>query len=291
MVVLSSLLIIGCSTVEVKKEPTPLEKEICKEISSNGDKFWFIYGLDEDNDRSTNIRYRGILYSSYLERLEWPQGLEIGLEGYDATGSDYENMRYGYKSLLKEIEIESMAENKAKELFGLKTNLYNDGSTTEYMYNVIVKKAGEEVSWEKKAGYYSTVVNVFCDDLAKIDEEAYREKTYKLAKYLYEKMNYVTALQIFVRDNSYFKNYGLIYSKIYPPFREREDIKVILEKIKKQEELSEEEKVKIVRVFRKASLDYSVESYEVFYIRFKEKSDFPIKKSQVEVKRKTAIKK
>ena len=230
-----SFLTTGCKTIEVKREPTPLEKKICEEMKYyTGDRFRFIYGLDEDRDRSTNIRYRGILYSNYLERVEWPEGVEIGLEGYDVSRSNIENMVAQYNGLLTKIEIDGTAEKKAIELFGAKTNLWNNGMTTKYMYDVIVNSAGKEVSWEKKVGYYTTVVNVFCDDLSKIDEDSYRENTYKLAKYIFEQMNYRTALQIYVRDNSYFKNYQLVYYSVYKPFREREDIKAILEKVKKQ---------------------------------------------------------
>ena len=99
------------------------------------DQFRFIYGLDEDRDRSTNIRYRGILYSNYLERLEWPEGVEIALESYGISRSNLDNMVSKYNGLLKKIEIDGTGENKARELFGAKTNLYNDGMTTEYMYN------------------------------------------------------------------------------------------------------------------------------------------------------------
>ena len=278
------LFIMGCKTIEVKHEPTPLEKNICEELGYyTKDKFRFIYGLDEDRDRSTNIRYRGIVYSDYLERIEWPEGVEIALESYDISESNLDNIVNKYKGLLMQIDIDGTGENKARELFGAKTNLYNDGMTTEYMYDVIVRKAGKEVSWEKKVGYYYTVVNVFCDDLDKIDEEEYREKTYKLAKYIYEQMNYVTALQIFVRDNSYFKNYDLVYSNIYKPFRDREDIKKILEKVKKQEEISEEEKAKLVRVFRKGSLDYRSADFIDLYIAIDKKENFPIKKENIEL--------
>ena len=142
-----SFLTTGCKTIEVKREPTPLEKEICEEMEYyTRDQFRFIYGLNEDRDRSTNIRYRGILYSNYLERLEWPEGVEIALESYGISRSNLDNMVAQYNGLLMQIEIDSMAEKKAIELFGAKTNLYNDGMTTDYMYNVIVNSAGKEVS-------------------------------------------------------------------------------------------------------------------------------------------------
>ena len=107
--------------------------------------------------------------------------------------------------------------------------------------------------------------------------------TYKLAKYIDEYMNYGTSLQIYVRDNSFFKNYELVYYSVYKPFREREDIKKILEKVKKQEELSEEEKVKLVRVFRKGDLDYRIENYTKLKIRFKDKEEKKKKKNKVTV--------
>ena len=218
-----------------------------------------------------------------MKEYGYPEGLEVGLSKLSSDEAVIYNIAGNYLGLLMQIEIDSIAEKKAIELFGVKTNLYNDGMTTEYMYNIIVNSKGKEVSWEKKAGYFATVVNVFCDDLEKIDEELYRENTYELAKYIYEQMNYVTALQIFVRDNSYFKNYDLVYSNIYKPFRDREDIKDILEKVKKQEEISEEEKAKLVKVFRKGDLDYRIENYKKFKIGTYKKEHFPIEKSKVTV--------
>ncbi len=96
-------------------------------------------------------------------------------------------------------------------------------------------------------------------------------------------MNYRTALQIYVRDNSYFKNYNLVYYSVYKPFRTREDIKTILEKVKKKEELSEEEKVKLVKVFRKGSLNYRNADFIDLYIAIYQKENFPIKRENIEL--------
>jgi hypothetical protein len=74
-------------------------------------------------------------------------------------------------------------------------------------------------------------------------------------------MNYVTSLQIYVRDNSYFDNYDLVKYSIYRPFRDREDIKKILEKIEKGDGISEDEKEILVRSFRKGGLDYDMKGY------------------------------
>ncbi len=254
------------------------------EIPYKEDKFYFIYGLDYEKDPATNIRYRGVIYSDRLKEYGYPEGLEVGLSKLEADRAVIYNIAGNYLGLLMQIEIDSMAEKKAIALFGAKTNLYNDWSMNLDKYNYIKERLGKEnLSYEEKNGAYSTVVNVFCDDLGKIDEEEYRENTYKLAKYIDEYMNYGTSLQIYVRDNSFFKNYELVYYSVYKPFREREDIKKILEKVKKQEELSEEEKVKLVRVFRKGDLDYRIENYTKLKIRFKDKEEFPIEKNKVTV--------
>ncbi len=252
------------------------------EIPYKEDKFYFIYGLDYEKDPATNIRYRGVIYSDRLKEYGYPEGLEVGLSKLEADRAVIYNIAGNYLGLLMQIEIDSMAEKKAMELFGAKTNLYNDWSMNLDKYNYIKERLGKEnLSYEEKNGAYSTVVNVFCDDLGKIDEEEYRENTYKLAKYIDEYMNYGTSLQIYVRDNSFFKNYELVYYSVYKPFREREDIKKILEKVKKQEELSEEEKVKLVRVFRKGDLDYRIENYKKFKIGTYKKEHFPIEKNKV----------
>ena len=219
-----------------------------------------------------------------MKEYGYPEGLEVGLSKLSSDEAVIYNIAGNYLGLLMQIEIDSIAEKKAIELFGAKTNLYNDWSMNLDKYNYIKDRLGKEnLSYEEKNGAYSTVVNVFCDDLGNIDEELYRENTYKLAKYIDEYMNYGTALQIFVRDNSYFKNYDLVYSNIYKPFRDREDIKKILEKVKKQEEISEEEKAKLVRVFRKGSLDYRSADFIDLYIAIDKKENFPIKKENIEL--------
>ena len=299
---------IGCNGKDSKEEYVKREKvkkeiieglpEQIKYIQSFDkipyveDKFYFIYGLDYEKDVSTNIRYRGVIYSDRLKEYGYPEGLEVGLSKLSSDEAVIYNIAGNYLGLLMQIEIDSIAEKKAIELFGAKTNLYNDWSMNLDKYNYIKERLGKEnLSYEEKNGAYSTVVNVFCDDLGKIDEELYIENTYKLAKYIDEYMNYGTALQIYVRDNSYFKNYKLVYYSIYKPFRDREDIKKILEKVKKQEEISEEEKAKLVRVFRKGSLDYRIEKYIVFRQRFKEKEEFPIEKIGQEIEKHVGMKK
>lgn len=263
---------VSCSSLSKQEK---VKKEICDELQkSTGDKFWFIYGLDRDYSIATNIKYRGILYSDRLEKLEWPQGVEIALEDLSTNGIGY--TYDNYKGLLMQIEIDGMAENRARKIFGEKVNLYNDGMTTEHMYKNIIKNKKRNISFDEKSGYYSTIVNVFVDDLDKLNNEEIKKKTYELAKFIYDDMNYVTALQVYVRDDKFFEDYNLVYGSIYKPFRDREDIKKILKKIKNKEKITEKEKVTLVRVFNKGGLDFGMSHWKFFLLSFNEKNETPI---------------
>ena len=64
-------------------------------------------------------------------------------------------------------------------------------------------------------------------------------------------MNLKTYLQVYIRDNNFFEDYKLVFYQVYPPFREKEEIKKILEKIKAKEKISKQEKITLVNVFYK----------------------------------------
>ena len=222
------------------------------------DNFYFIQGLDYKFDLSTNIRYRGILYSDRLEKLGYPFGLELALEG----GSDGSSYLENYKALFWQLEIDKPIEEKMKEIFGELSVLNNNNSMTKAKYEHLKSIRGKNIPFEEKNGALYTVVNVFVDRLEDIDKEEMKKKTYKFAKFLYDDINLVTYLQVYIRDNSFFEDYNLVAYQVYPPFREREDIKKILEKIKSKEEISKDEKIALVNVFYK-NFNYKMRNTDI----------------------------
>ena len=211
------------------------------------DKFYFIQGLDYKFDLNTSIRYRGILYSDRLEKLNYPFGLELALEG-GSNGSEYlEN----YESLFLKIKVDKPIEKRMKEIFGEKSVLNNNFWVSSEGYKISLSKRGKKLPFKEKSGAYSTIVNVFVDRLEDIDKEEYFKKTYEFGKFLYNEINLKTYLQVYIRDNTFFENYNLAAYQVYPPFREREDIKKILEKIKNGEKITEQEKIALTNVFYK----------------------------------------
>lgn len=272
ILILTIFTFASCSSLSKQEQ---VKKEICAELEkSTGDKFWFIYGLDREYSIATNIKYRGIVYSDKLEEMQWPQGVEVALD--NLSSDKMRHISDNYKGLLRQVEIDGMAEDRARKIFGEKVNLYNDGMTTEHMYKNIIKNKKRNLSFAEKSGYYSTIVNYFVEDLDKLNNEEIKQKTFELAKFIYDEMSYVTALQVYVRDDKYFEDYNLVYYSIYKPFREREDIQQILGKIKKKEKITEKEKEELLRVFVKGGLDYEKLLTAGFSIRFKDINEFPI---------------
>ena len=179
--------------------------------------------------------------------------------------------------LLNSSPITTLAQNKAKELFGKKTTLENDGGATEYMYKNIMGNLGKNLPFDDKSYFNATIVNVFVDDLDKLDITDFRKKTFELGKFLNEHMNICTYLQVYVRDSKYLNDYKLVNYSIYEPFRQRKDIQDILKKLKKKEKISSKEEKTLVYSFRKTKLDYRHSHFKAFKFFLWDKKNFPLK--------------
>lgn len=211
------------------------------------DNFYFIQGLDYKFDITTNIRYRGILYSDRLEKLNYPFGLELALE---ANSDGYEYLET-YEGLFLKLQVDKPIEDKMKEIFGPKSVLENNFYPYIDGYREMLEIKGKKVPFEEKGRADYTVVNLFVDKLENINKEEMKRKAYEFAKFLQDDINLKTYLQIYIRDNSFFENYNLAAYQVYPPFRNREDIKIILDKIRNKEKISEKEKITLVNIFYK----------------------------------------
>ena len=248
ILILSFLFIISCKD-ETKKVSLKKNKEIISMFNSKypDDKFYFIQGLDYEKDINTNIRYRGILYSDRLEKLGYPFGMELALEEND-DGWVYLS---DYEAMFLKIEVDKPIEQKMKEIFGELSVLDNNFYPSLEGFRGMLKIIGKKIPFEDKGRADYTVVNLFVDRLEDIDKELMKKKTYEFAKFMQDEINLKTYLQVYIRDNSFFEDYELVFYQVYPPFREKEEIKKILEKIKSKEKISQEEKVALVKVFYK----------------------------------------
>ena len=209
------------------------------------ENFYFIYGLDYKIDLSTSIRYRGIIYSDRLAAINYPGGLEVAF-------SDNINVYgeiYSYEKIFKRLEMNEPIKEKIKELFGEKTTFQNIISFSDRGFESWKKYKGENLEDEEKFEAWNTLVNVFVDDVDKIDDEEYKKKVYELAEFIYKEMNIKTALFVYMRNDSFFNNYKFVEESIFKPFKNKEEIKAILMKIKVNQKITEEEKIVLINNF------------------------------------------
>ena len=223
------------------------------------ENFYFIYGLDYKIDLSTSIRYRGIIYSDRLAAINYPGGLEVAF-------SDNINVYgeiYGYEKIFKRLEMNEPIKEKIKELFGEKTTFQNNISFSDRGFESWKKYKGENLEDEEKFEAWNTIVNVFVDDINKIEEneEEYRKKVYELSKLIYNEMNIKTSLQVYFRDKSYFKNYEIVNNSVFKPFRKKEEVATILKKIKNNEEITGKEELILINNFYRSLPNYDNVKY------------------------------
>ncbi len=271
MVILLSF--ISCNNLEKEEKA---KDYICQELKKyTGENFWFIKGLDRERSFGTEVKYRGIIYSERLQKIRWREGLEIGLSSLENINTKY--IAYKYASLMKRTKIESIVEEKAREMFGDKIIFYNVGMTTDYMYDIVINKAGKKLPFGEQPGYQYSVLNIFVDDLEKVDVEEYRKKVFKFGKYMNEHLNICSALNVEIRDDKVFENYNLIRENIAPMFIDNPQVKELCEKIKRKEKLNNEEKQELIYAFYKGGFnDYEISSMIIYLFYFTFEENFPI---------------
>lgn len=270
---LTLLSFISCNNLEKEEKA---KEYICQELKKyTGENFWFIKGLDRERSFGTEVKYRGIIYSERLQKIRWREGLEIGLSSLENINTKY--IAYKYASLMKSTKIESIVEEKAREMFGDKIIFYNVGMTTDHMYSNIINNQGINLDITKKSGYNYSVLNIFVDDLEKVDIEEYRKKVFEFGKYMNEYMNIRSALNVEIRDDKVFENYNLIRENIAPMFMDNPQIKNLCEKIKRKEKLNNKEKQELIYAFYKGGFnDYEISSMIIYLFYFTFEENFPI---------------
>lgn len=207
------------------------------------DSFYFIdfkYFFRMD----TTLRYYGLLYSKNLKKLRYPDGINIFLK------SDENDLEFieDYEGLILKIKLEKILKEKIKELSIEKfyvDSLVGVRPSPELFKNILLEK--------KRTSLYTTNVYIFVDNLDEIDIEEYKEKVYELARIIDKDLNIFTSLNVYIKDNKFFENYESVKYQIFSPFRDEKNIKKILNKIKTEEKLSNNEKLSLIEIL---SLDY-----------------------------------
>lgn len=212
---------------------------IQKEIPD--DNFYFVRGLDRDRSLSTNIRYRGIVYSDKLKKAESFSGIQVALENMDELWKYKESFKRQYEGALLYPRAIAPMKNSARESFGNDIIVYVDLSKTFFMkerVEFVEKNTGTFIPDEKVGG--TMYLDVFVDDITKVDIDEYKKKLFDLHQKLYKTYNIDSVLHLDIQDKKYL-TYEQIESNIFYIFKDEPKVKELLKKYKENGNLNTDE--------------------------------------------------
>ena len=185
------IFLVGCTSTNNRLVLESLENRI------PDDNFYFIRGIDRDRSLSTNIRYRGIVYSDKLKEEKSFAGIQIALENMDELWKYEDDFVRQYENALAYPRAVTPIRENAKKIFGEDIVVYVDLSSSFFL------KEGVEFV-EANIGHYvegtkfgaMAYIDIFVEDIRKVDIEEYKKKLFNLHEILYKKYNYDVDINI-----------------------------------------------------------------------------------------------
>ncbi len=229
------IFLVGCTSTNNRLVLESLESRI------PDDNFYFIRGIDRDRSLSTNIRYRGIVYSDKLKEEKSFAGIQIALENMDELWKYEDDFVRQYENALAYPRAVTPIRENAKKIFGEDIVVYVDLSSSFFL------KEGVEFV-EANIGHYvegtkfgaMAYIDIFVEDIRKVDIEEYKKKLFNLHEILYKKYNYDVDINMYLRDRKYL-TYEEIEKNIFYLYKDEPKVKELLKRYKATGELSPKE--------------------------------------------------
>ena len=201
------------------------------------DNFYFIRGLDRDRSLSTNIRYRGIVYSDKLKQAKSFSGIQVALENMDELWKYKESFKRQYEGALAYPAATAPMKENARKIFGNDIIVYVDfpmifdlKAQTEFVQNNIGKETDKIANM---TGY----IDVFVDDITKVNIDEYKKKLFELHQTLYKTYHIDSDINMDLQDKKYL-TYEKIESNIFYIFKDEPKVKELLKKYKENGNLN-----------------------------------------------------
>ena len=233
LIVVFSLL--GCTSTNNKLVIDVLKQQI------PNDNFYFIRGLERERSLSTNIRYRGIVYSDKLKEAKSFSGIQVALEDMEELWKYEDDFVRQYENALAYPRAVTPIRENAKKIFGEDIVVYVDLSSSFFL------KEGVEFV-EANIGHYvegtkfgaMAYIDIFVEDIRKVDIEEYKKKLFNLHQLLYKKYNYDVDINMYLRDRKYL-TYEELEKNIFYLYKKEPKVKELLKIYQDTGELSPKE--------------------------------------------------
>ena len=232
LIVVFSLL--GCTSTNNKLVIDTLKKQI------PNDNFYFIRGIERERSLSTNIRYRGIVYSDKLKEAKSFSGIQVALEDMEELWKYEDDFVRQYENALAYPRAVTPIRENAKKIFGDDIVVYVDFPMIwdlKGQADFIEENVGKKADGIANAMAY---IDVFVEDIRKIDIEEYKKKLFNLHEILYKKYNYDVDINMYLRDRKYL-TYEELEKNIFYLYKNEPKVKELLKIYQDTGELSPKE--------------------------------------------------
>ena len=232
LIVVFSLL--GCTSTNNKLVIDTLRKQI------PNDNFYFIRGLERERTLSTNVRYRGIVYSDKLKEAKSFSGIQVALEDMEELWKYEDDFVRQYENALAYPRAVAPIRENAKKIFGEDIVVYVDfpmiwdlKGQADFIEENVGKKADEIAN-------AMAYIDVFVEDIREVDIEEYKKKLFNLHQLLYKKYNYDVDINMYLRDRKYL-TYEELEKNIFYLYKNEPKVKELLKIYQDTGELSPKE--------------------------------------------------
>ena len=239
------------------------------------DKFYFIRGLEREYGFNTNVRYRGIIYSDKLKEAKAFMGIQVALEDLDSLYMWEDDFKDQYENALASPRLTKIIRENAKKVFGDDIVVYVDLSNI-----FLLKEAVEFV--EQNIGNFipddevgpPVYIDVFVDDITKVNIDEYKKKLFNLHQTLYKKYNINSDINMDLQDREYL-NYDIVKNHIFYIFKDEPQVKKYLKKYKKEKTLPPKEMGYLMDYFTRYFDDENISNiwFQMYYKYVKEPED------------------
>ena len=229
------IFLVGCTSTNNRLVLESLENRI------PDDNFYFIRGIDRDRSLSTNIRYRGIVYSDKLKEEKSFAGIQIALENMDELWKYEDDFVRQYENALAYPRATRPIRENAKKIFGDDIVVYVDLSSSFFLkegVEFVEANIGNYVEGKKFGAM--AYIDIFVEDIRKVDIDEYKKKLFNLHELLYRKYNYDVKINMYLRDKKYL-TYEEIEKNIFYLYKDEPKVKELLKRYKATGELSPKE--------------------------------------------------
>ena len=232
LIVVFSLL--GCTSTNNKLVIDTLKKQI------PNDNFYFIRGIERERSLSTNIRYRGIVYSDKLKEAKSFSGIQVALEDMEELWKYEDDFVRQYENALAYPRAVAPIRENAKKIFGEDIVVYVDfpmiwdlKGQADFIEENVGKKADEIAN-------AMAYIDVFVEDIREVDINEYKKKLFNLHEILYKKYNYDVDINMDLQDRKYL-TYEELEKNIFYLYKNEPKVKELLKIYQDTGELSPKE--------------------------------------------------